>query len=229
MHLRLKCCVCLASTAVCNVEGFSSVPISSSATQQQHRRLVVTKLETKDELIKKEEVIKGNQGIFSFLTTNSNNDNEDTIVSETLEFSDDSTIHDDDERVSNRSLFPENFLVLLTAIIGFGAVAFHVNDYATFFRSLSEMKANIADPTDFWPAVNFWIFFAVSHAILQPIFWISEILHASPGPKIADLIPVSFLIGNAVVIGAVSFSKEVRERCSMECYYSVQHDSSGSL
>ena len=64
---------------------------------------------------------------------------------------------------------------------------------------------------------HFWIFFAVRHAILQPIFWISEVLHASPGPKIANLVPVSFLIGNVVAIGAVTFSKEVSTVPNMPC------------
>ena len=43
------------------------------------------------------------------------------------------------------------------------------------------MKQN-ADSSEFWPALNFWIFFAVGHPILQPILWISDVLHGTPGP-----------------------------------------------
>ena len=71
------------------------------------------------------------------------------------------------------------------------------------------MKNNV-DPADFWPALNFWIFFAVGHPILQPILWISDVLHGSPGPMVANLVPVSFIAANVVAIAAISFSKEVR-------------------
>ena len=119
--------------------------------------------------------------------------------------------NDDDDK----PLIPENSLVIAVAVMGTLAVGIHASDYAAFFDSLSQMKANVADPADFWPAVNFWIFFAVAHAILQPIFWISEVLHASPGPLIGGLVPVTFLLGNAVAIAAFTFSKEVRFVCSV--------------
>jgi hypothetical protein len=110
---------------------------------------------------------------------------------------------------NDNPLIPKNSLVLTAAVLGTVAVAIHAADYAAFFDSLSQMKATMADdPTDFWPAVNFWIFFAVAHAILQPIFWISEVLHASPGPMIGGLVPITFILGNAVVIAAFTLSKE---------------------
>jgi hypothetical protein len=76
------------------------------------------------------------------------------------------------------------------------------------------MKSNVADPADFWAALNFWIFFAVGHPVLQPILWISDVLHGTPGPKIADLVPALFLAGNAAVIAVLAASKEVR-RCGV--------------
>jgi hypothetical protein len=81
----------------------------------------------------------------------------------------DPTPPNDEEK--DKPLIPENSLVLTAAVLGALAVGLHAGDYAAFFDSLSQMKANVADPADFWPAVNFWIFFAVAHAILQPIFW----------------------------------------------------------
>ena len=105
---------------------------------------------------------------------------------------------------------PENSLMLATAAIGSFAVLSHAGAYAQFFQSVAQMKANVADPADFWAALNFWIFFAFAHPILQPVLWISDVLHASPGPKIADLVPVTFLLGNIVAIGAVTLSKQIR-------------------
>jgi len=107
------------------------------------------------------------------------------------------------------SSIPENSLTLATALVGAIAVASHGPAWVNFFQSLAEMKANVADPNDFGPALNFWIFFAVGHPILQPILWISDVLHGSPGPRIADLVPATFLAGNALVIWAVTTSKEV--------------------
>ena len=72
------------------------------------------------------------------------------------------------------------------------------------------MKDNVADPKDFWDAFNFWIFFAVGHPLLQPILWISDVLHGSPGPMVLDLVPASFLMANILFIGLTAFSKEFR-------------------
>ena len=75
--------------------------------------------------------------------------------------------------------------------------------------SLAEMKA-AATPEDFGAALNFWIFFAAGHPILQPILWISDVLHGTPGPQIADLVPVLFIAGNVAAIYAFAAVKEVR-------------------
>jgi hypothetical protein len=128
---------------------------------------------------------------------------------------------DDDQANAATSLLPQNSLVLATAAIGTAAVANHAGAWASFFSSVMQMKDNVSDPADFWAALNFWIFFAVGHPILQPILWISDVLHGSPGPMIADLVPVTFLLGNVVVIGAVTLSKEVS--CNLEILYSLPH------
>mmetsp|Transcript_25010 Transcript_25010/g.42574 ORF Transcript_25010/g.42574 Transcript_25010/m.42574 type:complete len:163 (+) Transcript_25010:123-611(+) len=102
-----------------------------------------------------------------------------------------------------------SFLPPAVALAGAGAIATHGEGFMQFYQSIMEMKANVADPADFWAAFNFWVFFAVGHPILQPILWISDVLHGSPGPQLADLVPYTFLAGNALVIALVAFSSEV--------------------
>jgi hypothetical protein len=115
----------------------------------------------------------------------------------------------DDQR-NSAPLLPENALPLATAVLGAAAVATHAPAWSAFFSSVMQMKENIADPSDFVAALNFWVFFAVGHPILQPILAISDVLHGSPGPKVADLVPVTFLLGNLIVLGTIALSKEVR-------------------
>ena len=147
--------------------------------------------------------------LFTFLENSPDGDNEN---------SEKSVVSSSEKVEEKKSLIPVNSLVLPTAVLGFIAVATQAGAYADFFNSLSQMKANMAaDPTDFWPAVNFWIFFAAGHAILQPIFWISEVLHASPGPLVGDLVPISFIVGNVVAIAAFTFIKEVSFWLNKEC------------
>ena len=116
------------------------------------------------------------------------------------------------------SIIPENSIVLATAAIGTASLLTHAGGYSQFFNSVLEMKPNV-DPTEFWPALNFWVFFAVSHPILQPVLWISDVLHGSPGPLVAGLVPVTFLIGNAIAIVAVTFSKEIRNALNIAALY----------
>lgn len=104
---------------------------------------------------------------------------------------------------------PEGSLSIAAAILGVVGVAIHAGAWSEFFSNLVEMKANVADPKDFWDAFNFWIFFAVGHPLLQPILWISDVLHGSPGPLLFDLVPASFLMANILFIGATAWSKEV--------------------
>ena len=64
--------------------------------------------------------------------------------------------------------------------------------------------------SDFFPTLSFWLFFAFAHPLLQPILWISEVLHASPGPLLGNLVPFTFLLGNAVAISLLLFSSQLR-------------------
>jgi hypothetical protein len=120
------------------------------------------------------------------------------------------TIKKDEERMGLLASIPENALSAATAVVGLAAVLSHAPAWLDFFSSVNEMKQNIQDPADFWAALNFWIFFAVGHPILQPILWISDVLHASPGPKIGGLIPATFLAGNLAFIALITKSKEIR-------------------
>jgi hypothetical protein len=115
-----------------------------------------------------------------------------------------------DIAVSSSSATLENAFTFACTALGVAAVASHAEAWADFFRSVAEMRANVVDPQDFWAAINFWVFFAAGHTILPPILWISDVLHGSPGPKVADLVPVSFVAGNVVAITAWATSKQVR-------------------
>jgi len=120
---------------------------------------------------------------------------------------------------NNNPLIPKNSLVLAVAAIGSVAVLSHAGGYAQFFSSIQEMKANIEDPADFSAALSFWIFFAVGHPILQPILWISDVLHGSPGPMIGDLVPVTFILGNIVAIAAITFVAEIRNAVNVAALF----------
>mmetsp|Transcript_16373 Transcript_16373/g.32944 ORF Transcript_16373/g.32944 Transcript_16373/m.32944 type:complete len:1012 (-) Transcript_16373:229-3264(-) len=105
---------------------------------------------------------------------------------------------------------PEGTLTLAAAGLGLVSVATHAGAWSEFFNNLATMQANVADPKDFWDAFNFWIFFAVGHPLLQPILWISDVLHGSPGPLVFDLVPASFLMANILFVGATALSKDFR-------------------
>lgn len=105
---------------------------------------------------------------------------------------------------------PEGSLTVPTAALGVVGVAIHAGAWSEFFSNIATMKENIQNPQEFWDALNFWIFFAVAHPLLQPILWISDVLHGSPGPMILDLVPASFLGANLLFIGASYWSKEFR-------------------
>lgn len=115
-------------------------------------------------------------------------------------------------------LIPDGILVKSAAVLGAGALLSHAGGYISFFQSVMEMKNN-ADPADFWAALNFWIFFAVGHPILQPILWISDVLHGSPGPMVGGLVPITFIAGNVLAIAAVSFSKEIRNAVNVAALF----------
>jgi hypothetical protein len=112
--------------------------------------------------------------------------------------------------VDETQIFLKDNAVGLTAA---GAVIFglaiHWDAWSHFISSLITMRENTPDVKDFWDALNFWIFFAVAHPILQPLLWISEVLHGSPGPMVANLVPITFFLGNVIFIGATVISKAV--------------------
>jgi len=124
------------------------------------------------------------------------------------------------------SRLPENTLAGITALIGAGAVATHAGAWQQFFQSLTQMRDNVQDPEQFWAALNFWVFFAVGHPILQPILWISDVLHGSPGPMVAHLVPITFIAGNLLAIAAFTSSKEVRSvrLFVLECFMCSRAD-----
>lgn len=112
--------------------------------------------------------------------------------------------------IDNEKRFSQDTIlgVLAAGAVIYG-VAIHWDAWSHFFSSLITMRENTPDVKDFWDALNFWIFFAVAHPILQPLLWISEVLHGSPGPMVADLVPLTFLMGNLAFIGAALVSKSV--------------------
>uniref|UniRef100_A0A7S4QK39 Condensation domain-containing protein n=1 Tax=Ditylum brightwellii TaxID=49249 RepID=A0A7S4QK39_9STRA len=105
---------------------------------------------------------------------------------------------------------PEWSLGTVAAALGLVGIAIHWDAWVQFIDNFKIIRQAVPDDADFWSVLNFWILFAVSHPILQPILWISDVLHGSPGPKIADLVPATFLLGNVVAISAVAMSKEIR-------------------
>jgi len=120
---------------------------------------------------------------------------------------------DDGESATSGGMFsnvPEGSLSLAAAALGVVGVAVHAGAWSEFFSNLATMKENVQNPQDFWDAFNFWVFFAVGHPLLQPILWISDVLHGSPGPMVFDLVPATFLMANILFIGATAWSKEFR-------------------
>ena len=111
--------------------------------------------------------------------------------------------------VSSQSVIPANILAIAAFASGLYGIGIHANAWQQFFNSVQIMKDS-ASAEDFWAAINFWIFFAVGHPLLQPILWISDVLHGSPGPRVAELVPATFLFANIVAIYLVSSFKEVR-------------------
>jgi hypothetical protein len=105
---------------------------------------------------------------------------------------------------------PEGSLTLPIAALGVVGIAIHAGAWSEFFSNIATMKENIQNPQEFWDAINFWIFFAVGHPLLQPILWISDVLHGSPGPMVLNLVPASFLGANLLFIGVSYWSKEFR-------------------
>jgi hypothetical protein len=91
-----------------------------------------------------------------------------------------------------------------------GATLFHAPAFAQFASQWQAISAAGVTGDDFSAPLQFWAFFAAMHPLLQPAIWIGEVLHGSPGPQIADVMPISFLLLNVVVIGALTTLSELR-------------------
>lgn len=77
------------------------------------------------------------------------------------------------------------------------AIVIHFSGWNHFLTSLSEMKAN-APAEEFVAALQFWLLGAISHPIMDAAFGISEVMHACPGPRLAGLVPFSFLLASGL-------------------------------
>ncbi len=119
---------------------------------------------------------------------------------------------DQDQRLFSQL---KNLPTLAAFAYGVYGIVSHTNAWNYFFKSIIEMKNNVQNPEEFWAALNFWIFFAVGHPILQPILWISDVLHGTPGPVIGELVPALFLAGNLAVIALLTMSKELRNTANI--------------
>jgi len=89
---------------------------------------------------------------------------------------------------------------LPVALAGVGlAAAVHAPAFARLASQWAAVSSEVGGDS-FWAPAQFWAFFAAMHPLLKPAVWIGEVLHSSPGPQLGELLPVSFLAANAVVI-----------------------------
>ena len=99
---------------------------------------------------------------------------------------------------------PPRSALFVAVIVGSVAIHGGRRRLDQVFSDLSVMKVN-ASPEDFSAALNIWIFFA-RFPVLQPVLWISKVLHGSPWPRVAGFVPVTFLPSNVVTIAAIASS-----------------------
>ena len=105
------------------------------------------------------------------------------------------SINDDKESplATDDFLRSSNFLSIpFGASLITGSFWMHADGWTHLYSSFEEMKSN-SSPSEFSSALQFWLFGALSHRLLNPIIGVSEILHASPGTKLAGLVPISFV------------------------------------
>ncbi|KAG8466481.1 hypothetical protein KFE25_002237 [Diacronema lutheri] len=79
-------------------------------------------------------------------------------------------------------------------------------EWAGAWRRVLDGGAMDAD----WAPLKFWAFFAAMHPLLQPALWISEVLHASPGPLLGGLVPASFALLNGAALALLARSERAR-------------------
>ena len=108
-----------------------------------------------------------------------------------------------------RASAPDKFPLLAVAVATLPVpFVLYYDAFADFVAAVQTLQER-ASPADFKAVVNFWVFFAVAHPVLQPVLWISEVMHGSSGGRVGGLVPAAFLAGNAAVIWVLSKFKEV--------------------
>ena len=90
------------------------------------------------------------------------------------------------------------------------AIGVHYPAFSEFADQWQAIRDAGVSGDDFWAPLQFWVFFAAMHPLLQPAVWIGEVLHGSPGPVLGDVMPVSFIALNVVAIGALSFLPKLK-------------------
>ena len=105
---------------------------------------------------------------------------------------------------------PDNWPVLAAAVGAAVTTAVHAPAFASFAQQWQQISAAGVTGDDFSAPLLFWTFFALMHPLLQPAIAIGEVLHGSPGPMLGDIVPISFLVGNVVVLGALARFKQLR-------------------
>jgi hypothetical protein len=128
------------------------------------------------------------------MTNSKNNNNDDDNNKESEE-----TNKESEETNNSLSLG----LTLAIWSIPLDAVVIHFSGWNHFLSSLATMKANTSNNDEFGSALKFWLLGAISHPIMDGAFWFSEVMHASPGPRLAGLVPVSFLLTSGLVAVAL--------------------------
>ena len=102
------------------------------------------------------------------------------------------------------------WLPAVAAVGTLGATALHAPAFLNFASQWQAIRDAGVTGDELWAPFKFWLLFAVAHPLLQPALWISEVLHASPGPQIGEILPISFVVGNVVVLWLLSKSGEAR-------------------
>jgi hypothetical protein len=124
---------------------------------------------------------------------------------------DDNDVAAKESRSQNESpppAFPSSaaFVVLAISI----SILLHADAWSHFVSSLVDMREH-STFEEFSSAFAFWSFAVLIHPIIQPILWISEVLHASIGPKVFGLVPLSFGLGTAAILYVIASFNNLRK------------------
>ena len=113
-----------------------------------------------------------------------------------------------DEKRDSPAIMDALPVVAGAAVVGVSAI--HAPAYSQFYDQWQQISAAGVTGDDFWAPLQFWVFFAAMHPLLQPAVWIGEVLHGSPGPVLGDIMPYSFIALNVVVLGALTVSSKLK-------------------